>query len=114
MVDVCEVRRTDPDASPVTNPDGTVSRPSTIVYSGRCKVQSSRPWPSRPDAGEHSWTVLPLEVHFPVTADVRTGDVVTVTSSFDPLNVGRVFRVTSGDRKTFQTAYRPRVEEVTG
>lgn len=112
MVDRCEVVRF--SGEPVTNPDGTVTRPSEVVYDGPCKVQSSRPWPTLPDAGEHQWTVNPLEVHFPVAADVRTGDVITVSDSLDPLNIGRVLRVTSGDRKSYQTALRVRVEEVTG
>jgi hypothetical protein len=36
-----------------------------------------------------------------------------ITASVDAANVGRVFRVKSGDRKTYATAFRPLVEEVT-
>lgn len=113
MVDRCEVVRF--SGEPVTNPDGTVTRPSEVVYDGPCRTQSYRaPYPTTPDAGEHQWMLAPFEVHVPMTADVRAGDRIEITAALDPLNTGRVFRVTAGDRKTFGNALRLRVEEIAG
>jgi hypothetical protein len=111
MQDSCVIERPG-DAQTV---DGVVTVPMTAVYTGKCKLQSQRPWPSNPDAGEHSWTLVPLELHLPVSASgVQPDDRVTITASVDGLNVGRKLRVRAGDRKTFQTALRYLVEEVVG
>lgn len=115
MVDRCDISRPG-SGTPVTDPEtGEVTVPREAVYTGRCRVQTRRPYPSNPEAGEHAWTTVVLEVHLPVSATgIRVGDTVTVTDSFDPGNVGRTFRVRSDDRKTYQTALRLLVEEVTG
>lgn len=86
------------------------------VYEGRCKLQRPRAsLPTTPDAGEHRWTLAPLELHLPVdgTAAVSTGHTVELTASVDPANVGRVFRIRDDDRKSLQTAIRFAIEEVT-
>jgi hypothetical protein len=117
MVDTCRIQRvTDTTTNPVdhpTDPGGTVSTYET-VYEGKCKIQNQRGYPSNPDAGGHSWTLGPLHLHLPVdgTAAVGNGHVVDVLTSFDGSNVGRVFRIRSGDRKTFQSAVRFLIEEV--
>jgi hypothetical protein len=114
MADTCTIRPVD---GVTTDPDTGVVSPAygDPVYSGRCKLQQMRgSFPSTPEGGEHRWSVGPLEVHLPVagTAGVAVGHVVEVAESFDPDNVGRVFRVRGGDRKTFATAVRFQVEEV--
>ena len=111
MLDVCTVQ---PVTGHTTNPDATVTPTyGAAVYSGRCKLQTQKAaYPSTPDAGEHQFTVLPLELHLPVAAVVAVGQLVTVTESVDPVNVGRRFRIRSSDRKTMQTALRCQVEEV--
>lgn len=115
MLDTCEIvtiAGTTTDANANVIP--TYSAP---VYSGRCKLQQMRgAFPSTPSAGEHVWTLAPLELHLPVvgTENVAVDDLVRVLTSVDPDNVGRVFRVRSGDRKTFQSAIRFQVEEVAG
>lgn len=113
MVDTCTVR---PISGETTDPDTGVVTPilGAAVYAGKCKLQSQKPFPSTPDAGEHVWTVEPLYLHLPVVGSeqVRVGHEVLITGSADPANVGRVFRVRSGDRKTYATAFRPLVEEV--
>jgi hypothetical protein len=115
MVDRCTIR---PVTATATNPTtGVVS--STLgaaVYTGKCKIQSMKPFRTSPAAGERVWTIGPDDIHLPVTgtAAVGTGQIVEITSSPDPANVGRKFRVHSGDRKTFQTAIRLFVEEVLG
>jgi hypothetical protein len=115
MVDTCRIQRvTGTTTDPVT---GVVSSTYGTVYEGRCKIQRFRgTFPSNPAAGEHSWTVAPIELHVPVagTAAIGTGDLVVVTASFDPLNVGREFRVRTHDRKSLQSALRLAVEEVVG
>lgn len=115
MLDTCTIRPitghgpADPDTAVVPALYGAA------VYSGKCKIQTQKPFPSTPDAGEHLWTVGPLYLHLPVVGSeaVATGHEVQITASVDPANVGRIFRVKSGDRKTYATAYRPLVEEVT-
>lgn len=116
MVDQCTIRPitghgpADPDTGVVPTLYGAA------VYAGKCKIQTQKPFPSTPDAGEHLWTVGPLYLHLPVVGSeqVATGHEVVITASVgDPANVGRVFRVKSGDRKTYATAFRPLVEEVT-
>jgi hypothetical protein len=116
MLDQCTIRpitgHSDPD------PDTAKVLPAygPPVYTGKCKIQTQKPFPSTPDAGEHLWTVGPLYLHLPVVGSeqVATGHEVVITASVgDPANVGRIFRVKSGDRKTYATAFRPLVEEVT-
>ena len=114
MLDRCRIR---PVIGDTTDPVTGVVTPvyGDPVYEGRCKIQSQRPWPSNPDAGEREWALVPTELHLPVagTADVTTGHYVQITSSVDAGNVGREFRIRTGDRKTLQTAVRYLVEEVT-
>lgn len=115
MRDTCTIH---PIAGQTTDPDSGVVTPTLgpAVYTGKCKIQTQKPFPSTPDAGEHVWTVGPLYLHLPVVGSeqVETGHEVVITASVgDPANVGRVFRIKSGDRKTYATAFRPLVEEVT-
>ncbi|MFI6302170.1 DUF6093 family protein [Amycolatopsis thailandensis] len=114
MLDTCRIRAVTGNA---TDPGSGVVTPSygPVLYQGKAKLQSQQPFPSNPDAGEHQWTTTPLYLHLPVTvpaAAVAPGVFVDVLSSVDAVNVGRGFRVRSGDRKTLQTAVRVLVEEV--
>lgn len=116
MLDTCRIRKvigntTDTTTGAVTPAYGPA------VYQGKCKIQRLRGvLPSTPDAGEHRWSLGPVELHVPVagSAAIETGMVAEILTSVDPENVGRVFRVRLGDRKTFQSAIRLAVEEVTG
>lgn len=115
MVDTCRIRAatgetTDPVTGVVTPTYGDP------VYEGRCKIQNQRSFPSNPDAGEHQFTLSPNELHLPVAGSgaVATGQEVVILTSVDPVNVGRIFRIRSGDRKSLQTALRCQVEEITG
>lgn len=115
MLDTCTIR---PITGQTTDPDTGVVTPTlgAAVYTGKCKIQTQKPFPSTPDAGEHLWTVGPLYLHLPVVGSeqVATGQEAVITASVgDQANVGRVFRIKSGDRKTYATAFRPLVEEVT-
>lgn len=115
MLDTCRIRAvTGETTEPVT---GTVTPAyGPPVYEGRCKIQNQRSFPSTPNAGEHQFTLSPNELHLPVAASgaVATGHEVVILTSVDPVNVGRLFRIRSGDRKSLQTALRCQVEEITG
>lgn len=115
MVDFCTVERA---GDPTVDPDtGVVSPAFTSAYSGKCKVQSAAGVSSvgNPDAGERQWSVQQLQVHLPVSAPaVSVGDRITVTESqFDPALAGRVFTVRQLLHKSFATAQRLGVDEVT-
>jgi hypothetical protein len=115
MVDACTVERA---GSPTVDPStGVVTPAYTASYSGKCKVQAAAGVSSvgNPDAGERQWSVQQLQVHLPVSAPAASvGDRITVTGSrFDPAIVGRVFTVTRLLHKSFATAQRLGVDEVT-
>lgn len=64
------------------------------------------------DAGETSVLVASILIRFPVEEDVDTHDVITVTSSlYNPLDVGRSWRVADLERHTWQIARNCVVEE---
>lgn len=114
MVDACAVTRA--GSSTTDDLTGAVTSTPATQYSGKCKVQQSQALGQRVDAGEASTVLLRLEVHLPVTGSqaVRRGDLVTVTSSVnDPDLVGKVFRIHDDHHKSFATARRLGVEEVT-
>jgi hypothetical protein len=113
MIDTCTVTRL---GDPITDPEtGNVTPGSTFVYSGPCKVQQTISQASNPSAGGHSFTVQDSRVDFPVTAGpLLVDDVVKITASaLDPQLVGREMRVVELFHKSFATAQRTRVEEVT-
>jgi len=112
MVDTCTITR---PGVPVTDPDtGVVTNTSAPVYTGKCKVQSKDSATSSPDAGGHSFVVVSRQVHIPANgADVRDGDVVTITASLlNSFTVGNVYRVEGFTPDSFDTAARLPVKEV--
>jgi len=112
MTDTCTVTRFGEKAA---DGRGGTTRPATVVYEGKCRI----PPPTQsltnltPEAAGHEYTVLRLEVHFPVgTFAPMVGDVITVlTAKHDPLLPGRVYRVVQPHHGA-TTAYRLGVEEV--
>lgn len=113
MQDTCTVER---PGEPVTDPEtGEVTPSLTSVYTGPCKVQQTISQGSNPSAGSHAFTIQDSRVDFPVSAGpFAVDDVVTVTASaLDPQLVGTVYRVAELFHKSFATAQRTRVEEVT-
>ena len=114
MVDECTAAR--PTGALVTDPGTGVDSPvSSVVYSGRCKVQSATAQAASPEAGGHAFTVEQLRLDFPASSSLRTGDVATITASeLDPDLVGLAFRLVELARGTFRTADRWNVELVTG
>lgn len=113
MLDACTVQR--PGGSMTDYDTGVVSPILTSVYTGACKVQQTGTQSSNPTAGGHSFTVQFSRVDFPVAAGpFLVGDVVTVTASaLDAQLVSRKFRVVELFHKSYATAQRTRVEEIT-
>jgi hypothetical protein len=114
MVDECRI--TAPGET-VTDPDtGEVTNERTVVYEGRCKVQSREGAATNPEAGEHSFTVVSRQVHIPVNAaDVRDGFEVEITGSLlNAFTVGKVYRIEGWTPDSFDTAFRLPVVEITG
>lgn len=112
MVDECTITR---PGEPVTDPEtGDVTNPSAPVYSGRCKVQSKDSATASPEAGEAVFTVVSRQVHIPANAaDVRDGDVVTITASaLNSFTVGKKYRVSGFTPDSFDTAFRLPVKEI--
>lgn len=115
MTDTCTITRA---GTPTTDPDtGEVTDNPTTVYTGRCKVQQANVQ-SRPQSpGEAAVLMVRREVHLPVATSggIRAGDLVEITACpLDPDMVGRRLRVRDEHGKTFATARRLGVEEVTG
>lgn len=112
MLDTCTITR---PGEVVTDPEtGDVTNESVEVYSGRCKVQSKDAALSTPDAGEATFTVVSRQVHIPANAaDIRDGDVVTITASrLNAFTVGKQYRVEGFTPDTFDTAARLPVKEI--
>ena len=115
MVDSCIITRgpgepvIDPDTGAVTDGAGET------VYEGKCKVQSKDSATASPDAGGNSFVVVSRQVHIPANAaDVKDGDVVTVTASLlNAFTVGKRYRVEGFTPDTFDTASRLPVKEMT-
>lgn len=113
MIDTCTVHRLGPK---VTNPaNGKVAREQTPIYDGRCEFQQTVAQSAEAEAGEHQFTTQDAVWKTPVGAGpFKIDDVVKVTAAGeDPQLTGRAFRVTELFNKTYATAQRSRVEEVT-
>ena len=113
MVDECEITRV---TGATTNPDGTVDKPTTDVYFGKCRLQTYDPYERKTPVGESEVTIRRDVLMLPVegTEDVTTGDRVEFTdASLDVSLIGRVFRVAGPSRKTHQSQRKVYVEEVT-
>lgn len=113
MLDECDIER--PGTPQLDENTGLLAAPADPVYSGPCKFQATLANASTPEAGEHQFTVQDLRLDLPVSAGpVAVGDVVTVSSAvMDSQLVGRQYRITELFHKSFATAQRCRVEEVT-
>ncbi|MHC6592423.1 DUF6093 family protein [Arthrobacter sp. C152] len=114
MIDECRiVRRT---GQLVTDrATGKVTKASSEVYAGKCEVQSKNASTARPEAGEHSFTVVSRQVKIPAnSADVRDGDVVIMTrSALNAFTVGKEYVVEGFTPDTYDTAARLPVKEMT-
>lgn len=116
MVDECIIRR--PGGPPVFDPNiGDYTDPDeTLVYEGRCEVQiSDGLTASTAEAGGTELTIRRLTLKIPVAApSPLVGDLVEIVACrHDASLAGAEFRVAAGHAKTFATARRLHVEEVT-
>jgi hypothetical protein len=105
MVDTCTIDRITGEA---TGEDGRVTPTyaDPPPYAGKCKLQTYEPYEQTPEVGGSTPTVQRYSLHVPVTAGpLEVGDVATVGA--------RRFRIAGLHRKSFQTAQRLLVDEIT-
>ena len=111
MVDECRI--TAPGDTVTDYQTGNVTTERTLVYEGKCKVQSRAAAITSAEAGEASFTVVSREVHIPANAaEIRDGYEVEITGSLlNSFTVGKVYRVEGFTPDTFDTAFRLPVKE---
>jgi hypothetical protein len=115
MIDSVTITRL---ASSVTDGEtGVVTPTYTVIYSGKAKIQrTGRQTTAHPtDVGEAEVFMSRLEVHIPTSeTGASTDDIVTVDASpLDPELPGQRFHIRQEAHKSFQTARRLGVEEIT-
>lgn len=113
MVDTCIIDR---PGEPVTDPESGAVTPSyTLVHEGKCKIQQTIAQSASPEAGGAVFTVQDSRLDVPVgVGPVETGDRVRIVSAvLNPALVGNVYRIVETFEKSWQTAQRVRVEELT-
>lgn len=110
MITPCRIiRPTGVTAHPVTGADIPTS---TTVFVGGCKVQTSQPQPRLGESAAAAVTTQSLQVHVPVSSGpYRTNDVVEILDAPDG-QVVRTLRIEAPHWKSWQTAQRLPVEEV--
>lgn len=113
MVDTCLIQRV--NSTIVDSETGKVTPVYATVYTGQCKVQQRAVRGGAPVVvGEASIFDSQLELHLPVNVTtVQPDDVVTITASIDPDLVGRTFHLRGPAHKTYLTARRMHMVEVT-
>jgi hypothetical protein len=114
MRDTCTVTRPGP---PTTDPESGVITPAYItIYAGKCKVQQSAPASAPTTVGEAEVFVGQLTLDLPTAViGVAPDDLVTVTASvLDPDLVGKKFHLRAPSHKTYLTARRFPMIEVSG
>ena len=112
MVDSCRITS---GGEPVTDPDtGNVTNTRTLVYEGKCKVQSKDSATANPEAGGALFTVVSRQVHIPANAaEIHDGYEVEITASLlNSFTVGKVYRVSGFTPDSFDTAFRLPVKEI--
>ena len=116
MQDSCTVQHL--TGSSTDQETGAITPTYSTVYSGVCKVQQSAPAANPTDVGEAAVFVGQLTLHLPVTtatALVAPDDLVTVTACvLDASLVGKTFRLRGPAHKSYATARRFPLIEVSG
>lgn len=112
MLDTCTIKRKTGETT-----SGGVVTPtwSTLFSNQKCKVQSVGLADQGTTVGEAFKIVKRPEVHLPVTVTgLQPDDVITITASaLDPDLVGRVYVIRDVLAKSYATARRVNVLEVT-
>lgn len=116
MLDACTVERlTGSAADPET---GVITPTRSVIYSGKCKLQQSAPATAPTTIGEAEIFVGQLTLHLPVTAVtalVAPDDRATMTTCvLDASLVGKEFKLRGPAHKSFATARRFPLVEVSG
>jgi hypothetical protein len=113
MVDSCTIRR--PGTLITDRSTGKVTKTSTVIYSGKCEVQSKNTSTANPESGEHSFTIVSRQVKIPANAaDIHDGDVVTLdTSLLNAFVAGKEYVVDGFTPDSYDTAARLPVKEIT-
>ena len=112
MLDAVTITRA---GTPTTNPDTGVVTPSlTTIYTGIAKVQAASASGSPENVGEAERMASQLVLHIPMSVTgVTADDVATITASaLDPDLVGKVFTIRAPMHKSFATARRFPLQEL--
>jgi hypothetical protein len=112
MLDTCTITHV---TGAVTDPDtGVVTATTSVVYSGKCKVQRAAAAGASTDVGEAKLLTSQLQVHTPMSAAAADpDDLVTIGSSaLDADLAGRVFTIRGLPDKSYLTARRYAVQEL--
>jgi hypothetical protein len=112
MIDACVIQHNTGES---TGAGGVVTVTyGTAFYTGKCQVQTQTETGQSVDVGEAARIVTRRVVRLPVAVDdVLEGDLITITASLDPALVGKLFTARDIEAKTFLTARRITVLEVT-
>lgn len=114
MVDAVVIRQPSTRGEMDNDTGQATVTPGAVVYQGKCKVQTYEAHESTPDSGDHVYSVQRLSLHLPATVQVDVDYIATITSSvLDPNLIGKKFRVAAFLHKSFATANRVQVDEVT-
>jgi hypothetical protein len=115
MTSTCTITR-------VTGPPGELDEngertpaPTATVYTGKCKVQTYEPHESAVESGDHVYTEQRYHLHLPIGAGpFAVDDEATITASpVDPQVVGASYRIAGLHNKTYATAQRLLVDQIT-
>lgn len=114
FVDTCTVQRL---LTAVTDPDTALTvNTYTTIYTGPCKIQQASGYARPKDVGQAQVFETRMQLHLPVTAPVpQPDDLLTITACpHDPDEVGRTWHIRGTPDKTWASAHRVGIEEVTG
>lgn len=109
MVDTCRITRIIAEPGPVDPDTGLRGEPgTTMIYQGKCKVQTYEPYESAVRSGEAVHIEQRYRLHLPVEGpQIMPSDLVEMTASaHNPHLVGAGYRVAGLLEKTWQTARR--------
>ncbi|MGV8883456.1 MAG: DUF6093 family protein [Rhodoglobus sp.] len=112
MTTTCTIKRATGDT--ITDPDTLEEVPVyATIYTGKCKVRQKGNTVKDAAIPGAVLALQTLELSLPVTlsADVMTGDVVTVTANpLDAALVGKQFTIKGQQAQTYATARRYEIE----
>lgn len=117
MLDACTVTRPTGGPGPIDQQTGERGpAPTTTVYAGPCKIQTYEPHEAAREVGAHAYIEQRYHLHVPVAVSgIRPGDTATITTAVnDSRLVGRTYRVAGLHHKSWATAQRLLIDEITG